>query len=84
MKLFYLTFSILIYPAYLDKGKNKSISPELVINNNTPPFFIFGTSDDRFAHGFRVIAAALRGKRIPVELHILQKGGTDMDFELVI
>ncbi len=34
-------FAVLIYPAYLDEGKDKSISPELKLDKNTPPIFIF-------------------------------------------
>jgi len=33
-------FSLLIYPAYLDKGENRSLTPELMVDKNTPPAFI--------------------------------------------
>ncbi|MDO5970735.1 sialate O-acetylesterase [Flavivirga aquimarina] len=68
-------FSMLVYPAYLDKGENKSISPELEINQNTPPFFIFGTMDDRYGNSPLVMATALRNKKVPVALHMLSEGG---------
>lgn len=68
-------FSMLIYPAYLDKGENRSITPELEINNRTPPFFIFGTADDKYGNSSLVMTTALRDKHIPVELHFLNKGG---------
>lgn len=68
-------YSILIYPAYLDKGENRSLTPELLIDNNTPPMFIFGTADDRFGNSSLVMAAALRDNNIPVELHLLPSGG---------
>ena len=66
---------MLIYPAYLDKGVNKTISPEFNINEQTPPFFIFGTADDKYGNSALVMAGALRDKKIPVELHMLAKGG---------
>lgn len=68
-------FTMLIYPAYLDKGENRSLSPELKIGENTPPFFVFGTIDDPYGNSALVITTALRDKKIPVELHMLPKGG---------
>lgn len=68
-------FSMLVYPAYLDKGKDRSITPELVLGKNVPPFFIFGTSDDYFGNSSLVFAQALRDNKTPVELHFLQTGG---------
>lgn len=68
-------FSMLIYPAYLDKGENRSITPELKITKETPPFFIFGTADDFYGNSGLVMATALRDHKIPVELHLLSKGG---------
>ncbi|UMB54372.1 alpha/beta hydrolase [Lutibacter sp. A64] len=68
-------FSMLIYPAYLDKGKDRSITPELVLSNNIPPFFIFGTADDPYGNSSLVFTQALRDNGTPVELHLLPKGG---------
>lgn len=68
-------FALLIYPAYLDEGENRSLTPELLVDNNTPPMFIFGTSDDRFGNGSLVMATALRDNKVPVEIHLLQEGG---------
>lgn len=68
-------FAILIYPAYLDKGKNRSLTPELLVDNNTPPMFIFGTADDPYGNNSLVMATALRDNKIPVELHMLAHGG---------
>ncbi|MBJ2175907.1 alpha/beta hydrolase fold domain-containing protein [Aureibaculum sp. A20] len=68
-------FAMLIYPAYLDKGDNRNLSPELKIDKNTPPFFIFGTSDDSYGNSSLVMATALRDKKVPIELHMLAKGG---------
>jgi len=68
-------FAMLIYPAYLDKGKDRSITPELQLTKETPPFFIFGTADDVYGNSTLVMATALRDNKIPVELHLLPRGG---------
>lgn len=70
-----LNFTMLMYPAYLDNGKNRSVSPELVINNTLPPFFVFATADDKLANSALVISTALRDHKVPVELHLMPKGG---------
>lgn len=68
-------FALLIYPAYLDEGEGRSLTSEIFINNNTPPMFIFGTSDDVYGNSSLVMTQALRNAKIPVELHFLVKGG---------
>ncbi len=68
-------FTILIYPAYLDNGPEKSLSPELKISKYTPPVFIYGTADDTYGNSCLVMASALRYAKIPVELHFLPSGG---------
>lgn len=68
-------FSMLIYPAYLDGGPKKSITPELTITKDTPPFFIFATADDHHGNSALVMAGALRDAKAPVDLHFLSKGG---------
>ena len=68
-------FSMLIYPAYLDKGENRSLTRELKPTKDTPPFFIFGTADDKYGNSSLVMATALRDNKTPVDLHMLSKGG---------
>ncbi|MCM4156908.1 hypothetical protein DHD80_12940 [Gramella sp. AN32] len=68
-------FTMLIYPAYLDKGENKTIDPDFKLEKNTTPFFIFGTSDDPYGNSSLVMAQALRDNKIPLELHMYNKGG---------
>ncbi len=68
-------FAVLIYPAYLDNGPDKTITPELTINQGTPPVYIFGTADDSHGNSCLVMASALRKAKVPVELHILPVGG---------
>ena len=66
---------MLIYPAYLDQGQNKTLTPELELSKETPPMFIFQTADDQYGNSALVMAGALRDAKIPVELHILPFGG---------
>lgn len=68
-------FSVLIYPAYLDRGKNRTLTPELKITSNTPPMFLFVSGDDTFAHSSLVMASALTQAKVPYELHIVPQGG---------
>jgi acetyl esterase/lipase len=68
-------FGLLIYPAYLDNGENRTLTPELTVSENTPPLFIFGTADDNFGNSGLVMAGALRDHKVPVELHLLPEGG---------
>ncbi|WP_405292364.1 sialate O-acetylesterase [Algibacter sp. Ld11] len=68
-------FTMLIYPAYLDKGENQTINPDFSLDKNTPPFFIFGTADDRFGNSSFVMGQALRNNKTPVELHVYPDGG---------
>ena len=68
-------FTMLIYPAYLDEGPNNSLTPELILTTNTPPMFIFQTSDDPYGNSALVMAQSLRNAKIPVELHFYPKGG---------
>ncbi|UAN00006.1 alpha/beta hydrolase [Polaribacter litorisediminis] len=68
-------FTLLIYPAYLDEGKNRKLTPELLVDAQTPPMFIFATADDQYANSALVMATALRDYKASVELHLLPKGG---------
>lgn len=65
----------LIYPAYMDLGENRTLTPELTISEQTPPAFVFQTSDDPYGNSALVITQALRDKKVPVELHYYPKGG---------
>lgn len=68
-------FALLIYPAYLDLGTNRALTPELTVNQSTPPIFIFATADDNYSNSALVMTTALRDAKLPVELHFLAKGG---------
>ena len=69
------SFTMLIYPAYLDQGTNLTLTPELQLSNEVPPMYIFQTADDTYGNSALVMAGALRNFKLPVELHILPKGG---------
>ena len=68
-------FALLIYPAYLDAGQNRSLTPELTVTDNTPPMFIFVAADDSHANSSLVMTTALQNAKVPVELHVLPFGG---------
>ncbi|SEW50941.1 alpha/beta hydrolase [Chitinophaga arvensicola] len=68
-------FGALIYPAYLDKGENRTLTPELKVNSATPPLFLFATADDPYGNSALVMAGALRDAKVPVELHFYANGG---------
>nr|WP_319272739.1 alpha/beta hydrolase [uncultured Draconibacterium sp.] len=68
-------FAVLIYGAYFSKGPGKTLTPELLVDNNPPPMFLFGTADDNAGHSSLVLADALRGSKVPVELHFMPQGG---------
>jgi acetyl esterase/lipase len=69
------SFTMLIYPAYLDQGQNLTLTPELELGKDVPPIFIFQTADDPYGNSALVMAGALRNAKLPVELHLLSTGG---------
>jgi len=69
------SFTMLIYPAYLDQGPNLTLTPELKLSNEVSPVFIFQTEDDPYGNSALVFAAALRNSKLSVELHMLAAGG---------
>lgn len=68
-------FAVLICGAYFSKGQNRTLTPELLVDNKPPPMFLFGTADDKAGHSSLVLADALRGSKVPVEFHFLPTGG---------
>jgi len=68
-------FTALIYPAYLDEGPNRSLTPELKVSDQTPQMFLFETADDPYGNSALVMAGAMRDAKVPVELHYLPFGG---------
>lgn len=68
-------FALLIYPAYLDQGENRTLTPELTLTKDTPPIFIFQSADDALGNSSLVMAGGLRDAKLSVELHLVPKGG---------
>jgi len=69
-------FCILIYPAYLDLGPDHSLTPELELNEKTPPMFLFAALDDqKHVNSSLVMGSGLREANVPFELHVLPEGG---------
>jgi len=52
------SFTLLIYPAGLDRGPNGTLTPELELSNDVPPFFMFQTADDFVGKSSLVMAGA--------------------------
>ena len=67
-------FTLLIYPAYLDLGKDYTVSPNLLKNKNLPPTFIFGTKDDPYFNSIPVFTDYLKTIDCKFELQIVLKG----------
>ena len=70
------SFTLLIYPAYLDQGPDLSLTPELQLSKEVPPMFIFQTADDSYGNSSLIMAAALRNAKLPFEFHMLCKRWT--------
>jgi len=58
----------------------KYLSSELQVSSNTPPCFLWTTFEDRTVpmENSMMFAEALRKNRVPLDLHIYQKGGHGM------
>ena len=67
-------FCMYIYPAYLDKGSGRSITPEAAPRSDAVPAFLFATADDPHGNSALVMTSALRDQKVPVELHFLPYG----------
>ncbi len=68
-------FAMLIYPAYLDQGDKRSLTPELKMTGDIPSMFIFQTADDTYGNSALVMTSALRDAGHHPELHYLPEGG---------
>lgn len=68
------SFTMLIYPAYLDLGPDNSLTPELKLSDRVPPMFIFETAVDPYCNSAFVMGKALRDAKLSVEVHVLPQG----------
>lgn len=68
-------FTALIYPAYLS-ADNFSISPELKVDENTPPTILIQTQDDNsYIDSSIFYYYALKQAKVPVAMHLYPSGG---------
>lgn len=69
-------FAVLIYPGSLSNGPEHILIQELkqAINKNTSPSFLFVANDDPIGIPLSY-AYALRDAKVPMELHVVSKGG---------
>ena len=70
-------FSLLIYPAYLNKkDADTELAAEVAVDEKTPPAFLVHTSDDRISStGSVAYYLGLKRLNIPAEMHIFTSGG---------
>ena len=67
-------FAVLIYPAYLKS--DDGLSPEIRVNENSPPAFFVHAGDDRISPENSVaMYLALKQAKVPAELHVYGSGG---------
>lgn len=67
-------FAMLIYPGSFASGPDHTLNPELSIDKNTPPMFLFAANDDAIGIPLN-LASALHDAKVSLELHIYPKGG---------
>ena len=69
-------FTVLLYPAYMNRGKGRTLSEEFTVSNEISPTLIISAKDDK-AHfpGSPVYAKALEEVGASVRVHFFEKGG---------
>jgi acetyl esterase/lipase len=70
-------FSVLVYPAYLQKAKGSvELSPEIKVSRESPPAFFAHAGDDPISpENSLTMYLALRRAGVPAELHVYPSGG---------
>ena len=66
-------FTVLLYPAYMNKGKE--LSKEFTVSNEISPTLIVSARDDGFFPGSEIYAAALKKAGASIRVHFFEKGG---------
>nr|WP_294898237.1 alpha/beta hydrolase [uncultured Pedobacter sp.] len=67
-------FALLVYPGSMSTGEDRHLIPQIPVDADTPPVFIFVASDDPYNIPFSM-GMALRANKIPFEFHVVPKGG---------
>jgi acetyl esterase/lipase len=70
-------FAMVIYPGYLtDPAKGFAFSPDVPVTSETPPAFIVQAENDPVhVENATAYFLALKGVKVPAELHVYAKGG---------
>ncbi|MDR3687749.1 MAG: alpha/beta hydrolase [Fimbriimonas sp.] len=69
-------FTVLIYPAYLNRPDTLDLVPELSVTSHTPSAFIVQAMDDPIPiEGSLAYTHACHVAKVPVELHLFPHGG---------
>ena len=66
-------FTVLLYPAYMNKGKE--LSKDFTVSNKISPTLIVTAKDDGFFPGSLIYANALKEAGASVRVHFFEKGG---------
>ena len=66
-------FTVLLYPAYMNKGKE--LSEDFTVSNEISPTLIVTAKDDGFFPGSQIYAEALKESGASIRVHFFEKGG---------
>lgn len=66
-------FTVLLYPAYMNKGKE--LSKDFSVSNKISPTLIVTAKDDGFFPGSQIYAEALKESGASIRVHFFEKGG---------
>ena len=66
-------FTVLLYPAYINKGKE--LSEDFTVSNELSPTLIVTAKDDGFFPGSQIFADALKDAGGSIRVHFFEKGG---------
>ena len=66
-------FTVLLYPAYMNKGKE--LSEDFTVSNELSPTLIITAKDDGFFPGSQIFADALKEAGASIRVHFFEKGG---------
>ena len=66
-------FTVLLYPAYMNKGE--ALSKEFTVSKEISPSLIVTAKDDGFFPGSQIYAEALKEAGASIRVHFFEKGG---------
>lgn len=69
-------FTVLVYPAYLVTKDQSALTPQIPVNDKTPPMFLVHAYDDPVTADSSIqMFLALKRVKVPAELHVYASGG---------